>query len=221
METAHPHLNKRPRVKSVLPTECLACGDKPGYRSICKARPVEFRGETLEVVFEALECAKCSHTVLSKEQLERRVRETVAVYQRKHDMLTAREVVDRRKALGYATQQSFVDAAGYVTLPTLKRIEAGQHAQDPSTDRLLRLAFDELEEAKAKERMTLLLRMELPEPEGTGTVSATVDAPGVVDWPAFGGAVRTVGWVTLVASTVGETFLTERRCEATEIAMPC
>jgi hypothetical protein len=97
-----------------------------------------------------MECPACHHRILTDEQLDDRIRRTVAAYQNAHGLLTAVEVLTRRKAIGLRTQQAFVDAAPAVAIATLKRLEAGQHVQDTTIDFVLRKEFEQLEQKHAQ-----------------------------------------------------------------------
>lgn len=127
--------------------------------------PITLREEKFEIQFECLQCAKCGHRIISDEQLDRRIRATVKAYQRAHGFLTADEIQARRKQAGFATQQEFSSATqGLVAIATLKRVEAGQHAQDLSTDFILRKALEAAEEDRRRRYVESFWQEPLPAP---------------------------------------------------------
>jgi hypothetical protein len=160
---SRPQLKKRPRAGFVSPGTCLGCGQKAGYQVVRVTRATEFRGESLPILYECSVCAHCGDEVLTPFQMEARLRETVAAFQRRKGLMTASEVSERRRRLGFGSQQELAAAHPAIAIATLKRIEAGQHAQDPSTDFILRRAFDELEARRFLEATIALLRGPLPE----------------------------------------------------------
>jgi hypothetical protein len=196
MEAARKiEFEKRPRAARVAPylapTKCLSCEDEAGYRTVAVTKEVELKGESIPVTYECQECQKCGHSLLSVAQMEQRVRNTVAAYQAKHGLLSAKEIASRRKALGYATQQALSDAAPAIAIATLKRVEAGQHVQDPGTDSILRMALEKLDQEKRQNHLMAFLRTELSSPiEAEATTRG--NKPGVFVASAWRGA-----WATL------------------------
>jgi hypothetical protein len=165
MEVAQtPILNKRPRARQVLPTRCLSCKSAQGYQRVAVTGAVTIKDESFELAYEAMVCPNCQHQILTDDQVEQRMRLVVAVYQEHHDLLTAQEVSGQRKALGFPTQQEFVDAAAPLSIATLKRLEAGQHIQDATTDFVLRKAFEALEKRRRSLDICKLLHAPMPEP---------------------------------------------------------
>ncbi len=167
-------ITKRPRVPFQVPNQCLACDSEKGYYTITKTAPIEFRDEKLEVEYECLECAECGHAVLSPKQMEDRIRKTVAAYQRKHGLLTAAELVKRRKDLGLNSQKSFANIAPGVSVATLKRLEAGQRVQDESTDKAIRSALRELKNEVSRKELVEMLEAPFEEIIVTDSVSGTI-----------------------------------------------
>jgi len=196
MEAARKiEFEKRPRAARVAPylapTKCLSCEDEAGYRTVSVTKDVELKGESIPVNYECQECQNCGHSLLSVAQMEQRVRGTVAAYQAKHDLLTAQEVAARRKALGYATQQALADASPAIAIATLKRVEAGQHVQDPGTDFILRKALEKLELEKKQSHLMNFLRSELPI-----VVDVETTTRGTKPGPLVASALRGM-WATL------------------------
>lgn len=140
-----------PDIEQVLPEQCLSCGCEDGYVATITNETLEFRGEKFKVEYERMQCPKCGDAMLSDEQATNRIKSTVEAYQRKHEMLTAREIISRRKALG-CSQRQLVGLAPDISIATLKRIEAGLNAQNKSTDVLIRVALSQLEIRKRMER---------------------------------------------------------------------
>jgi DNA-directed RNA polymerase subunit RPC12/RpoP len=176
-------LKKRPRVKQVLPSQCLACGAEGGYNAKRIVSAVELRGENFNVEHDTMECSHCSHRILSDEQLDSRIRSTVRCYQNRHGFLTADEAISRRKDVGCSTQQAFVDATGgIVSIATLKRIEAGQHAQDRTSDFTLRKAFEMVEEARRSENLDCILNTSLSAPSPIASFACGPSKSGF-SWP--------------------------------------
>jgi hypothetical protein len=178
MPTDTKKLKKRPRVGQVLPTECLDCGNPDGYKPIVVLREVEFRSDVFEIEYERLQCGKCGSAIMSDEQLVARIKKTVNAYQRKHGLLTAEELVARRKTLGFNSQQKLVEAAPELSEATLKRLEGGQHAQDKSTDRGIRAVLDELEEA----RMQRMVKWLMSDSAALTALTVSVELKSMPEW---------------------------------------
>ncbi len=151
-------LKKRPQVPRLIPSACLDCGSEAGYREQEVTREVEFRGEDFSVSYACFVCPDCGSATLSDEQMAARMRRTVEAYQERHGLLKGSEVATRRKALGYATQSALVEACPVISGATLKRLEAGTHAQDRSTDVLIRKCFEDLEAKRLNEDIAALLK---------------------------------------------------------------
>jgi hypothetical protein len=221
MEATKRVFKKRPRVAQVLPTQCLACDAEAGYRLAPKVTQVDLKGETFAVSHEALECPACGHTILSDAQLDARVRKTVAAYQTKHGLLTAVEVATRRKALGHATQQALADSAPTIAIATLKRVEAGQHVQDPGTDFILRKTLEILESTRAQAAMFALLRGTLTVSPETEITTRTSGAMVGLSWRGTGSAALPLAaCLTVVASSNSPRF-TPQTLPPMEVASGC
>lgn len=117
----------------------------------------QLRDECFTIEYTCMQCSECGHRLLSPEQMAAKVRATVEAYQKAYGLLTAKEMISKRKALGYRSQADFVAYAKGVSLPTLKRLEAGQRVQDESTDVLLRVAIQVLEQKKHRSGIHAIL----------------------------------------------------------------
>ncbi len=158
MKTTQFKFKKLPETRTELPTDCFNCDTKNAYHEVIVQGESELRNETFVIKYTCMECSNCGHRLLSPEQMAAKVRATVEAFQIAHGLLTAKEVVSKRKALGYRSQDDFAKVALGLSLPTLKRLEAGQRVQDPSTDTLLRMAFTSLEKQQRNATFHGLLR---------------------------------------------------------------
>jgi hypothetical protein len=139
--------------KSILPPECFDCGELVSWKLRATGKEItQFKGDAIQHNSEYYECECCSYTMMTPSQLKADILATVRGYQLKHDLLTAGEVVARRKALGLS-QQAFHDIAKGVTLSSLKRLELGQRVQDISTDVAITTGLERLEEEHKKNEM--------------------------------------------------------------------
>jgi hypothetical protein len=199
MEAARKiEFRKRQRVPHVPPVACLACEASTGYRAVRVTKEVELKGDTLPVSYDCQECTNCGHRILSDVQMEARVRATVAFYQTRHGLLTAQEISSRRKALGYATQQALTDACPAIAIATLKRVEAGQHVQDPATDFTLRQALEKLESTHQQAEVIHLWQDEMPAAVEWETTQSQVIGNWLSGWKQ---ALPLAACVTFMAST--------------------
>lgn len=200
-------LKKRPRAvratPPAAPTACLSCHSEAGYRTVPVTKEVELKGESIPVTYECQECGACGHRLLSPAQMEQRVRGAVAGYQTTHGLLTASQVSARRKALGYATQQALADAAPAISIATLKRVEAGQHVQDPGTDAILRMALQKLEREKKQHDLCEFLRADLPVANevATTTRGGKSSRLAAAAWRGAWASLPLAACVTVIAST--------------------
>ncbi len=159
MKVEKTRFEKLPKAKQVLPKQCLTCGCRRGYEPAITKGIIEFRKENFEVEYERMECPECGDSMLTDEQATQQIKKAVAAYQAKHDLLTAEELNDRRKALGYS-QSELVAHAPEISVASLKRIEAGLSAQNKSTDVLIRVALNKLESRKRLERYWAITKEE-------------------------------------------------------------
>ncbi|WPJ97048.1 hypothetical protein SH580_04930 [Coraliomargarita algicola] len=156
MKATKTRFKQLPRVKQVLPSQCLSCDSEIGYTPRETTQDIEFRGELFPITYTHLACPECGEAILSDEQIVAQLKSLVAAYQQKHGLLTAEEMIQRRQALGFKSQRQLLDAAPEIKPATLKRLEAGQRVQDASTDLAFRSVLQHLEIVKRKQRMQAL-----------------------------------------------------------------
>ena len=144
MKASKTRFKRLPDAPQVLPTTCLNCGDPTGYQPAEVHQSVDFRNEKFKVTYRHMACSACGDAILDDAQFAARISLVVTAYQKRHRLLTAEELIRKRKALGYNSQRSFLRAAPELSEATLKRIEAGMHAQDVSTDALIRKVLTDL-----------------------------------------------------------------------------
>lgn len=135
--------NKKPRkpIAPMIPDFCPSCDavNSP-YRPAMKTTRQEFRGETLEVSSPVMKCRNCGHEILGPGQLDSLRLATTNAFRRKHGLLTADEIVLRRKAMRMS-QLRFADYLG-IGAASLKRWEASLLVQDRASDMLVREKTD-------------------------------------------------------------------------------
>lgn len=167
-------LKKRPRTQQAVPSTCLTCGCANGYGSVTRIDTVEFRKETFELDYEQLVCTACGAAILTNGQLRSRIQKTVAAYQERHGLLTAKELIAAREALGFRSRRSFLFEAAELGEATIKRLEAGQRVQDKSTDLAIRSVLKRLE----KKQILELLNETMPTAvEATTTIHKVASFP--------------------------------------------
>jgi hypothetical protein len=141
----------RQGIAHVLPAQCLYCDSDKGFETLMLTRKLPFRDCVLEVSFEVTQCKACGETFLSEAQAEAQLKHTVVAFQQEAGLLTAKELIARRHALGLRSQQKLVDASsGAIAIATLKRIEAGQWVQDKTTDIAIRATLETLEQRQTE-----------------------------------------------------------------------
>jgi len=114
------------------------------------------------VAYTVKVCPNCGFSFTPEKELVKGIRQLVEEYQRQSGLLTAEEVVARRKAIGFRSQEAFAEATdGVVSLATLKRLEAGQRVQDRSTDRVIRDLLESLEEKWLRSKVIDFARPEI------------------------------------------------------------
>ncbi|HKK17886.1 MAG TPA: hypothetical protein VJ952_04315 [Opitutales bacterium] len=202
----HTALKKRPRVKQVLPSQCLVCNNPEGYTAKETTQDIEFRGEPFRVTYTHLVCQECGNAILSDEQLTDRIKKVVAAYQRRHGLLTGEELIRQRKSLGYNSQRALLRAAPELSEATLKRIEAGMHAQDASTDAL----FDKVLKNLEKQQIMKLLNEPLSPPVETSDVQVSGTSQSMWD-PLAAAACVTFAAGSMLLSTGNR--IANRDCE--------
>jgi hypothetical protein len=156
MKATKTRFKQLPKVQQVLPTQCLSCESDAGYAPRELTQEIEFRGELFPITYTHLACPECGEAILSDEQIIAQLKSLVAAYQQKHGLLTAEEMIQQRKAMGYNSQRQLLDAAPEIKDATLKRLEAAQRVQDASTDLAIRAVLQRLEIVKRKQRMQAL-----------------------------------------------------------------
>jgi putative zinc finger/helix-turn-helix YgiT family protein len=123
-----------------LPSDaCPACGTKMVEKRATLRLPVN--GEDIAVPSARhLSCAKCSEVVLRFQDARRLHEDAIAIYRRKHGLLSADEIRATRQRL-HLTQ---AELARLLRLGanTVSRWESGRNAQTAAMDILLRLIRD-------------------------------------------------------------------------------
>ena len=124
----------------VLPDDaCPACGTKMVEKRGTLRLPVN--GEEIAVPSAAhLSCPKCGEVVLRFQDAKRLGEDAIAIYRRKHGLLSADEIRAIRERFGL-TQ---ADLARLLRLGanTVSRWESGRNVQTAAMDMLLRLIRD-------------------------------------------------------------------------------
>jgi len=129
----------RRRGQSLPEDACPACGTTMSEKRGKLRLPVN--GEEVAVPSSLhLSCPKCQEVVLRYQDARRLSEDAIAIYRRKHGLLSADEIRLIREHFGL-TQ---VDFARLLRLGanTLSRWEAGRNAQTEAMDTLLRLIRD-------------------------------------------------------------------------------
>jgi len=130
---------RRPRGQ-VLPDEaCPACGTLMVEKRGRLRLPVN--GEEITVSSAAhLKCPKCHEVVLRSQDARRLSEDAIAIYRRRHDLLSADQIRAIRERFDL-TQAEFARLLR-LGANTLSRWEAGRNAQTEAMDTLLRLIRD-------------------------------------------------------------------------------
>ncbi len=129
----------RKRGQALADDACPACGTAMIERHGTLRLPVN--GEEIAVPSARhLRCPKCDEVVLRFEDARRLNADAVAVYRKKHDLLSADEI----RVLRGRLKLKQADLAGLLRLGanTISRWESGRNAQTGSLDILLRLIRD-------------------------------------------------------------------------------
>jgi putative zinc finger/helix-turn-helix YgiT family protein len=128
-------------LKPIIPDFCPSCDavENP-FRSTLRKTKQEYRGEILEVETPALKCKECEFHLLAPGHLDAIRITTANAYRRKHGLLTAGEIIQRRKAMGMS-QRRF---AQYLEVgeASVKRWESGLLVQDKASDLRVRAQTD-------------------------------------------------------------------------------
>jgi putative zinc finger/helix-turn-helix YgiT family protein len=172
------NFEKRPRGKQILPTHCHFCDKAPELikRKYEELRP--FKGEEFKIPCRDLYCPNCEATIVPDDAIQTQLEALVLAYQERYDLLTAEDIRKKRKALGLS-QAQFCKRAKGVAPATLKRVETGGSVQDPSTDRLIRMALIELEMEKHQQELWQVIHKSFTSVEDIAV--NFVDFHGIVD----------------------------------------
>lgn len=143
---------KPPKRSSVgnwkLPEYCSCCDAKNSTVVLTLPSIQEIKGEEVTCEVPKYQCTECKATFMSPAQATEGVKLAVAAYQLKHGLLTAKQIKDARKKHIISSAAKLATLIGSVSPATLKRIEAGVHVQDKSTDVAIRQAIDEISKDK-------------------------------------------------------------------------
>jgi len=137
---ANPRAAVRRRRGKVLPDEaCPACGTLMVEKRGRLRLPVN--GEEIAIPSAAhLKCPKCHEVVLRSQDARRLSQDAIAIYRRKHDLLSADQIRSIRERFEL-TQAEFARLLR-LGANTLSRWEAGRNVQTEAMDTLLRLIRD-------------------------------------------------------------------------------
>jgi transcriptional regulator with XRE-family HTH domain len=97
------------------------------------------RGEEVHCEIKKWACAGCGAAFMSPAQATEAVKHAVAVYQVKHDLMTADRIRSGRKKNRLTAGELATKAK--VGIVTIKRLEAGTTVQKPGTNKLLEIAL--------------------------------------------------------------------------------
>ncbi len=136
------HRKKVPAVRRgrVLPDDaCPACG-----RPLVEKRgtlPLPVNGEEIPVPSSAhLSCPKCGEVVLRLQDAKRLHQDAIAIYRKRHGLLSADEIRAIRERFGL-TQSDLARLLRFGA-NTISRWESGRNVQTAAMDMLLRLIRD-------------------------------------------------------------------------------
>jgi len=132
-----PGVRRRGRV---LPDDaCPVCGTKMVEKRSTLRLPVN--GEEIAVPHAAhLSCAKCGEVVLRFQDAKRLGEDAIAIYRRKHGLLSADELRAIRERFGLT--QAELTRLLRLGANTVSRWESGRNVQTAAMDMLLRLIRD-------------------------------------------------------------------------------
>lgn len=107
------------------PEHCPGC-DRADTFGVAEIPSVQImQGEELAYTTEKYACASCGAEWMSPAQATAGVAKAVSVFQKKHGLLTAKEVRARRSEIDW-TQEDLARESG-VSIATVKRLESGVH----------------------------------------------------------------------------------------------
>ena len=139
MKRKNPSVTGKRRVRALAEDACPNCGANMIERNGRLRLPVN--GEDITVPSARhLRCPKCSEVVLRFEDARRLSADAIAIYRKKHCLLSAEEIRALRERFGLKQ----ADLAGLLRLGanTISRWESGRNVQTGSLDILLRLIRD-------------------------------------------------------------------------------
>lgn len=139
MTKSKPEHEPRRRARALRDDACPACGTPMAERRGKLRLPVN--GEEIAVPAAShLACPKCHEVVLRLQDARRLSADAIAIYRRKHGLLSADEMRGIRRRFGL-TQAAF---ARLLRLGgnTLSRWESGRNVQTQAMDTLLRMIRD-------------------------------------------------------------------------------
>lgn len=121
---------------------CSCCDAKDSTVELTLPSIQVIKGVEIQCEVPKYQCSACEATFMSPTQATKGVKIAVAIYQRNHGLLTAQKIKDARVKHSIRSAEKFAALIGSVSSATLKRIEAGVHIQDKSTDVAIRQAID-------------------------------------------------------------------------------
>ncbi len=140
MKTARSHAASRARRGRVLPDDaCPSCGTRMVEKRGTLRLP--FNGEEISVPSARyLGCPKCGEIVLRFQDSKRLHEDAIAIYRRKHGLLSADEIRVIRQRFGLT--QAKLARLLRLGANTVSRWESGRNVQTAAMDILLRLIRD-------------------------------------------------------------------------------
>lgn len=131
---------KRPRrkVRELLPDACFACGTT--MREARGRLSLPINGEKVLAPATYLLCPRCGEIVLRAHEARRLDEDAIAIYRKRHGLLSADEMRAIRDRLGF-NQAALARLLG-LGANTISRWESGRNVQSVAMDILLRLVRD-------------------------------------------------------------------------------
>jgi putative zinc finger/helix-turn-helix YgiT family protein len=138
LKTKRASARNRPR-RSVPDDACIRCGTIMVERRARLSIPIN--GEKVMVPSSPhLACPKCGEVVLRLEEAKRLRDDAIAIYRKKHRLLSGREIRAIRERFGLT--QGELARLLHLGANTLSRWESGRNVQSESMEVLLRLIRD-------------------------------------------------------------------------------
>ena len=122
-----------------LPTHCPGCHKSECLAEKAVAMTQLINGEEITCDAPKWVCSECEAAFMSPTQATQAVKIAVACYQVKHDLLTAEAIKKLRKKRDWSVEE--LAGKSHLGVATIKRIEAGVHVQNQSSNQLLDNAF--------------------------------------------------------------------------------